>query len=77
MYEAVLMNEHDEGNIIAFPLFRRKVLKISDGIDDMGPVKWDLALTLLFAWIVVYCCICKGIKTSGKVYKINYFMHTT
>ena len=33
----------------------------------MGPVRWDLALVLLFAWIVVYACICKGIKTSGKV----------
>lgn len=34
----------------------------------MGEIKWDLALTLLFAWVVVYCCICKGIKSSGKVF---------
>ncbi|XP_033744015.1 sodium- and chloride-dependent GABA transporter 2-like [Pecten maximus] len=47
--------------------WERKVLNISDGIEHMGPVKWDLALTLLFAWIVVYLCICKGIKSSGKV----------
>ena len=47
--------------------FRKKVLHISSGIDDMGAVRWDLALVLLFAWIVVYCCICKGIKTSGRV----------
>ncbi|KAJ8298201.1 hypothetical protein KUTeg_024732 [Tegillarca granosa] len=44
-----------------------KVLAISDGIEDMGTIKWDLALTLLFAWVVVYLCICKGIKSSGRV----------
>lgn len=46
---------------------RNKVLDISDGIDQMGPVKWDLVLCLLLAWIVVYLCICKGIRSSGKV----------
>lgn len=34
---------------------------------NTGPPKWDLTLTLLFAWIVTYLCICKGIKSSGKV----------
>lgn len=49
--------------------WENKVLNISDGIEpeNMGEIKWDLALTLLFAWVVVYCCICKGIKSSGKV----------
>jgi hypothetical protein len=50
--------------------FRNKALGISSGIDDMGEVKWDMCLCLLFAWIVVYLCICKGIKSSGKVFKI-------
>lgn len=47
--------------------WERKVLGLSDSIEDMGVPKWDLALCLLFAWIVVYLCICKGIKSSGKV----------
>ncbi|KAL8576383.1 hypothetical protein ACOMHN_048950 [Nucella lapillus] len=47
--------------------WENKVLGISDGIDEMGTVKWDLALCLLLAWIVVYACICKGIRSSGKV----------
>lgn len=46
---------------------RYKVLDQSDGIEDMGNIKWDLALCLVLAWIVVYVCICKGIKSSGKV----------
>lgn len=53
--------------------WENKVLNISDGIEpeNMGEIKWDLALTLLFAWVVVYCCICKGIKSSGKVMYIT------
>ncbi|XP_025088321.1 sodium- and chloride-dependent taurine transporter-like [Pomacea canaliculata] len=47
--------------------WENKVLSISGGIDQVGTVKWDLALCLLLAWIVVYACICKGIRSSGKV----------
>lgn len=32
----------------------------------MGLPQWDLVLNLLLAWIVVYLCLVKGIKTSGK-----------
>ena len=34
---------------------------------NTGTLKWDLTLTLVFAWVVTYLCICKGIKSSGKV----------
>ncbi|XP_076446332.1 sodium- and chloride-dependent taurine transporter-like [Babylonia areolata] len=43
------------------------VLSISDGIDQMGTIRWELALCLLVAWCVVFLCICKGIRSSGKV----------
>ena len=33
----------------------------------MGELQWELALCLFFAWVVIYLCICKGIKSSGKV----------
>ena len=42
-------------------------MNISSGIDDLGGVKWDLALCLFLAWCVVFFCIWNGIKTSGKV----------
>ncbi|WAR01045.1 SC6A8-like protein [Mya arenaria] len=48
--------------------WERKVLDISDGVGEPGPIKWDLCLCLLLAWIVVYFCIWKGIKGSGKVW---------
>ncbi|KDR19029.1 Sodium- and chloride-dependent glycine transporter 2 [Zootermopsis nevadensis] len=47
--------------------WERHVLHLSSGIDNVGPIKWDLALCLLFSWVVVVLCLVKGIKTSGKV----------
>lgn len=49
------------------PLYRRRVLKISDGIQHLGSLRWELALCLLLAWIICYFCIWKGVKSTGKV----------
>ncbi|KAM4570035.1 sodium- and chloride-dependent GABA transporter 2-like [Odontesthes bonariensis] len=43
-----------------------RVLRMSDDM-SLGKVHWDLALCLLFAWVICYFCIWKGIKTTGKV----------
>ncbi|WAR26233.1 SC6A5-like protein [Mya arenaria] len=43
------------------------VLQLSDGIDDFGEPHWYLVLCLLLAWITVFFCLIKGIKTTGKV----------
>ena len=34
---------------------------------DIGEIKWDLALCLLLSWLIVFACLAKGIKSSGKV----------
>lgn len=47
--------------------WERYVLELTDGLEDLGGVKWDLALCLLLSWIIVVACLVKGIKTSGKV----------
>lgn len=39
----------------------------SEGLHDPGPVRWPLALCLLAAWIVIFLCMLKGIRSSGKV----------
>uniref|UniRef100_A0AAR2J864 Transporter n=1 Tax=Pygocentrus nattereri TaxID=42514 RepID=A0AAR2J864_PYGNA len=48
-------------------VFRRRVLRISSGIDEIGELHWDMALCLLLAWILCYFCIWKGVKSTGKV----------
>ncbi len=45
----------------------KEVLVESTGIEDMGPIQWHLCLCLLAAWIVIFFCLIKGIKSSGKV----------
>ncbi|XP_077089603.1 sodium-dependent proline transporter isoform X2 [Siphateles boraxobius] len=46
-----------------------KVLGVvnSEGLHDPGPVRWPLALCLLAAWVVIFLCMLKGIRSSGKV----------
>ena len=48
--------------------FYRKALNVSPSIEDLGDsVNGKLAGCLILAWILVYCCIVKGVKSSGKV----------
>ncbi|VDP75748.1 unnamed protein product [Echinostoma caproni] len=51
----------------AAEFWENRVLGLSKGIEHLGTVRWELALCLLLAWIIVFLCIFKGIKTSGKV----------
>ncbi|XP_020900567.1 sodium- and chloride-dependent betaine transporter-like [Exaiptasia diaphana] len=44
-----------------------RVLHITKSINDMGDMRWELAGTLLFSWVVVYFCIFKTIKLTGKI----------
>jgi hypothetical protein len=47
--------------------YRNYVLGKSSGIDDMGSIRWQLALCLLLAWTIVFLCLSKGVQSSGKV----------
>uniref|UniRef100_UPI00358EB41C sodium- and chloride-dependent taurine transporter-like isoform X1 n=1 Tax=Myxine glutinosa TaxID=7769 RepID=UPI00358EB41C len=47
--------------------WERKVLRISNGIDEVGKPNWSLVLCMILAWILTFICILKGVKTSGKV----------
>uniref|UniRef100_A0A671QXR1 Transporter n=1 Tax=Sinocyclocheilus anshuiensis TaxID=1608454 RepID=A0A671QXR1_9TELE len=46
--------------------WRHRVLQLSSGIHHLGTVRWDLALILLLVWILIYFCIWKGVKSTGK-----------
>jgi len=47
--------------------FHNFMLDISQGIHDLGSIRWELALCLLLAWTIVYCALWKGIKSFGKL----------
>ena len=40
---------------------------MSSGIEDFGQINWELFGFLVLAWIIVYFCIWKSVKTTGKV----------
>ncbi|PWA23076.1 hypothetical protein CCH79_00002459 [Gambusia affinis] len=46
--------------------WQHRVLKISGGIEEVGGLRWELALCLILSWIICYFCIWKGIKSTGK-----------
>ena len=52
---------------LPFPFIRNNVLELSSGIDDLGAIRWQLLLCLFVAWVIIFLCICKGTKSTGKV----------
>ncbi len=46
---------------------RNQVLQQTDGIHDMGALRWQLLLLLMLAWLMVYLALWKGVKVTGKV----------
>ncbi|XP_071347927.1 sodium- and chloride-dependent GABA transporter 3-like [Trachinotus anak] len=51
----------------AIEFWERRVLAMSGGIEELGSVRWDLALCLLACWVFCYFSIWKGVRSSGKV----------
>uniref|UniRef100_A0A8C3HW18 Transporter n=1 Tax=Chrysemys picta bellii TaxID=8478 RepID=A0A8C3HW18_CHRPI len=47
--------------------WEKRALGLTDGIHNLGTVRWELALCLLLAWVICYFCIWKGVKSTGKV----------
>ncbi|WAQ97849.1 SC6A5-like protein, partial [Mya arenaria] len=39
----------------------------ANGLDDIGGISLKNIICLLFAWILIFFCLMKGIKSSGKV----------
>ncbi|XP_054707444.1 sodium-dependent serotonin transporter-like [Uloborus diversus] len=66
---AASANDTNETRSPAQEYFERRVLELhkSSGIDDLGPLKWSLALCLAAVFLLVYFSLWKGVKSSGKV----------
>ncbi|XP_032386849.1 sodium- and chloride-dependent GABA transporter 3 isoform X2 [Etheostoma spectabile] len=52
----------------ATEFWERRVLGMSGGIEELGSVRWELALCLLACWVICYFSIWKGVRSSGKVW---------
>ncbi|XP_060788391.1 sodium- and chloride-dependent creatine transporter 1-like [Neoarius graeffei] len=57
--------ENATSPIIEF--WENKVLRISKGLDDIGQINWEMVLCLMAVWVLVYFCVWKGVKSTGKV----------
>ena len=59
---------------VVHPCFSYYVFNEREGVNisHLGDGQWHLALCLLISWTVVFLCIFKGIKTSGKVRHMIY-----
>ncbi|XP_055595424.1 sodium- and chloride-dependent glycine transporter 2-like [Uranotaenia lowii] len=47
--------------------FKNYLLQLSPGIESTGSISINLALALMGAWLIVFLCLCRGVKSSGKV----------
>lgn len=54
-------------------LFSNFVLDITEGLHDLGGMRWELAGCLFVCWVFVFCCLLKGVKSMGKVIDFKYF----
>ncbi|XP_076461637.1 sodium- and chloride-dependent taurine transporter-like [Babylonia areolata] len=45
----------------------RGVLKLTEGIESPGEVSTQLLASLAVFWVIVFCCVVKGVRWSGKV----------
>ncbi|XP_059192763.1 sodium- and chloride-dependent GABA transporter 1 isoform X2 [Centropristis striata] len=47
--------------------FDHRLLQKTSGIEELGGLRWQLFGYLIVAWVIVYLCIFKGVKSTGKV----------
>lgn len=61
------MTVHENATSPVREFWERRVLNITGSINELGNIRWELALCLLLSWIICYFCVWKGVKSTGKV----------
>ncbi|RUS72413.1 hypothetical protein EGW08_019831, partial [Elysia chlorotica] len=66
-----ILNETEQdkknGTQSSVEFWERNVLNRSKGLEHFGSVRWPLFICLWLSWFAVFLCLCKGVKSSGKV----------
>ncbi|XP_028269350.1 sodium- and chloride-dependent GABA transporter ine isoform X2 [Parambassis ranga] len=47
--------------------FDHRLLEKTTGIEEPGGLRWELFGYLMITWVIVYLCIFRGIRSTGKV----------
>ncbi|KAK3086069.1 hypothetical protein FSP39_013029 [Pinctada imbricata] len=75
------MINHSQLRTAAKEFWQYEVLRLSGGLDEPGSIQLHLFICLLLAWILVFFCLMKGVKSVGKVVYITavlpYILLTT
>ena len=65
----MLITPSDCNGTVAFPeneYWYKEMLQLTDGFGEMGSLRPPIVGALVFLWFVTFCCIFKGIKSTGK-----------
>ncbi|XP_045191377.2 sodium- and chloride-dependent glycine transporter 1-like [Mercenaria mercenaria] len=63
----IKVNSTDMARTASKEFWHRYVLNKSSGLEELGTIQWHLAVALVVAWIIIFLCLMKGIKSVGKV----------
>ncbi|XP_022662542.1 sodium- and chloride-dependent glycine transporter 1-like isoform X2 [Varroa jacobsoni] len=47
--------------------FHNYVLDLTEGLHDLGGIRYELVVCLFLCWAIVFFCLSRGVKTMGKV----------
>ncbi|KAM7134269.1 LOW QUALITY PROTEIN: plexin-B3-like [Macrochelys suwanniensis] len=56
-----------EGRSPVLEFWENRVLRLSGGLELPGAINWEVTLCLLGCWVLVYFCVWKGVKSTGKI----------
>lgn len=66
-YKAKLNSCTNASQTASEQFWEKYILDLSPGINQIGTIKWDLALCVFISWTIVFLALKNGIKSSGKV----------
>ncbi|XP_046333408.2 sodium-dependent dopamine transporter-like [Haliotis rufescens] len=47
--------------------WRLQVLQVTSGLETIGDLRWTMAACLLITYVILFLCVFKGIRVSGKL----------